>query len=83
MCVYTSGQASLNAGSIGGVEVPERVYVIRDHVVVLAGHPDGVLHHDAETLLASGVYRLPTPDEQEQRHRQQSVRGMIQEGCDA
>lgn len=80
ICVYASGQATLNAGCIGGVEVPERIYGIRDHRVVLSGHPDGVLHHDAETLLASGAYRLPTPGEQEQRARQQNARGMIQEG---
>ncbi len=80
ICVYTSGQASLNADCIGGVEVPERIYVVRDHLVILAGHPDGVLHHDAEVLLASGVYRMPTPDEQEERRRQQNARAMIQEG---
>lgn len=80
ICMYASGQASLNAACIGGVEVSERVYAIRDHVVALAGHPDEVLHHDAEMLLASGVYRLPTPDEQSQWARQQSAKGMIQEG---
>lgn len=83
ICVCAYGQIRLNAACIGGVEVPERIYVIRDHVVVLAGHHDGVLHHDVDVLLASGVYRMPSPDEQSQWVRQQSVRGTIQEGCNA
>jgi hypothetical protein len=85
ICLHESGQISLNAARIGGIEVPKRDYVIKDHMVILDGYPDGVLHHDADALLAveGEVYRMMTPGEQEQLMRRQQARGMIQEGHDA
>lgn len=71
ICLRESGQVSL--------DIAERTYAVRDHVVVLAGHPDDVLHHDAEMLLASGAYRMSTPGEQEQYTTEQRTKGMIQE----
>lgn len=81
ICVYANGQSSLSAESIGGMDVAVRTYVVRDHVMILTGHPSEILHSDTKRLLVSGVCRLPTPDEQERWVRQQYIRGMIQEGC--
>jgi hypothetical protein len=72
MCLHESGQASVH----------EHHYVIQAHLVVLDGSPDEVLRRDAEELLGlpGGLYRLPTPGEQEAWMTTQRNKGMIQEG---
>jgi hypothetical protein len=82
ICRHESGQITLNAAHIGGVEVPKRDYVIEDHLVILDGYPASVLHHDADALLAieCEIYRMPTAGEQASFVQKQRAMGMIQEG---
>lgn len=65
-CRNASGQIVFAKALIEGHHAPERAYDIVDHTVQLVGYPGPVLHHDADYMLSipGGVYRLPTPAEQ-------------------
>lgn len=67
-CRHSHGSASFPAELIEGHHAPDRRYEIKEHEVVLKGHMDVILHHDADALLAmpGELYRLPTLEEQEQ-----------------
>src|SRR5579885_23258 len=74
-----SGQAAFQAELIEGIPAPERHYNIQDGKIVLSGFSDVVLHHDAEELLNQSLFRMPTPQEQEQMVQQAQQSGTIQE----
>lgn len=65
-CRDSHGSASFPAELIEGIHAPARRYEIADHQLVLKGHADIVLHHDAQALLSMphGLYRLLTAEEQ-------------------
>lgn len=81
ICRNASGTISLSAECINEVYMHERHYPIMNHHVILDGYPDAVLRHDADTLLSmpSGLYRMPTPGEQDRFMQTQRSKGMIQE----
>lgn len=66
ICKHKNGQASFAAEQIEGIPAPERRYDIIDGTIKLSGYPDVVIHHDADELLRghAGIYRMPTPQEQ-------------------
>lgn len=78
---HETGQAALHAKRIGGHLAPERQYHIINHKLTLSGHPDKVLKSDAQELLnmPNGLYRMPTPAEQEQWRREEQEANQIQE----
>ena len=81
ICRDVSGSVAFSAGLIDGLPAPERRYEIAEHQVVLAGYDDYVLHHDADELLAmpNGMYRMPTPAEQDAQAQAQQQASVVQE----
>lgn len=78
-CENVSAIVTLEAETIGGVRVERRHYVVRNHMADICGYADAVLHHDAEKLLSSHLYRQPTPEEQDRFMQARRAKGMIQE----
>lgn len=74
-----SGQAAFPAELIEGIPTPERRYQIIDGTITLSGFSDSVLHHDAEELLKNGLYRMPTPTEQDEMAQAAQQASMVQE----
>ena len=60
----------------------ERRYAIVDGVVVLAGRDEDILHRDAEELLRSNAYRMPTPAEQEAMAQEAQASKQVQESTE-
>lgn len=83
MATVESGQAAFSAEQIEGIPAPERRYDIVNGRVVLAGFPDVVLHHDADILLASSIYRMPTPAEQKKMAQEAQQASQAQESAPA
>lgn len=65
ICRNSHGSVAFPKELVEGHHAPERRYEIVDHHVTLEGHPDIILHHDADELLAmpDGLYRMPTHKE--------------------
>lgn len=78
-CENASAIITLESERIEGVAVQRRHYPVRDHIAVLEGYADAVLHHDAENLLARRLYRELTPEEQDRYYQAQRTKGMVQE----
>lgn len=80
-CRDSSGAISFPALTLAGYQVPARHYQIVDSTVILEGYSDAVLHHDADELLAvpGGLYRMPTPAEQDAYMQVQQAASMVQE----
>lgn len=80
ICRQSSAIITLESERIGAVRVNRRHYPVRDHIALLDGYPDAVLHHDAEKLLSGSLYRMPTTEEQDRYYQSQRAKAMIQEG---
>lgn len=80
-CRNVSGSIALSAGTVAGLLVPERRYQITNHLVILEGFSEVVLHHDADQLLAQddGLFRMLTPAEQDAITDQQRATASVQE----
>lgn len=81
MATFDSGQVGFSPERIEGIDAPRRSYNVVNGKLTLAGQHELVLHHDAQELLAlpDGLYRLPTPAEQEAWATEQAKAGQIQE----
>src|SRR5690348_16004503 len=81
ICRDVAGSVSFNAEEIEGCRAPERRYQISDHVILLAGQEDFILHHDADVLLsmAENFCRMPTPAEQDAFAAQERAASIAQE----
>ncbi len=84
LCQNLSGSVAFSAGLIEGVPVPARIYPIADGKLTLSGYADSILQHDLEELLQmpNGLYRLPTPAEQEQFARAREAARQLQESVE-
>lgn len=82
-CKHSYGMVSFPASRIEGLPIPERHYDIVNGFVTLVGYNDTVLHHDCEELLAmpNGLYRMPTPAEQEALTQQAQQASTAQENA--
>lgn len=85
MCKNSSGSVAFSAGLVEGLPAPTRKYLIVDGKITLSGYSDAILHHDADELLnmPSGLYRMPTPAEQEQMFQEAQQASMAQESVPA
>lgn len=79
-CKYQAGSVSFPAQSVDGVAASARQYEIVDGLVTLAGE-DAIVQHDVDELLAQGIYRMLTPQEQEQLAKQQAQSSQLQESA--
>lgn len=63
------GQAHFIEAQIEGFGAPARRYALLNHFMVVDGGQtvagiEAIARHDAEELIAHGIYRLATPEEQ-------------------
>lgn len=63
------GQAHFIEAQIEGFGAPARKYALLNHFMVVDGGQavagiEAIARHDAEELIAHGIYRLATPEEQ-------------------
>jgi hypothetical protein len=79
ICQQKSGNIGFAAVRMSGIYVPKRTYTIKDYMLILDGHADAVLTHDADALLLRGAYRLPTPNEQNAFWKDKRAGTMIEE----
>ncbi|HET8911890.1 MAG TPA: hypothetical protein VFN23_10525 [Ktedonobacteraceae bacterium] len=85
MCKNSSGSVAFSAGLVEGISAPTRKYLIEGGAITLSGYSDAILHHDCEELLhmPSGLYRMPTPAEQEAMLQKTQQASQLQENVSA
>lgn len=83
ICKYDNGSAPFHPELIEGIEAPARSYAVVDGEMELSGYPDVVLSHDAIYLLSipGGLYRMPTPEEQEQAAKAKRKAATVEESA--
>lgn len=76
-----SGEAICPAGIIENRHIPERRYLIVEHVVTLDKQPEPVLQHDWLALcsMLGGLYRLMTPGEQNAMNKRMMQESIVEE----
>ena len=83
-CQHENGQTGFQAGIVEGYQVEDRRYEISNHFVAVEHEYEAVAAADARHLLThplpdASIFRLATPEEQDEYAASQGKKGSLRE----